>query len=396
MVKFIIYGAGINGKRILSSLNAENVSCVCDNKLYHQKTIDTVKLVNHEGLVNIYNGEVVLISLMNREISESIAEKLEGNGITRVLQYCDLPLVSMCIATIRNCSETEILDIITRILLIKQHRLKSQVDFFVKHAPIASLTPADGGLREAQMKLLKFTKDFLQFIEPTGARCFLSAGNLVGAVRHSGFVPWDDDMDLSLMREDYDKIKKYISKNGVVLVSDLFLEDYSNENYIRRFEQLYKEFPNTYILDIREGHNKVVYGTCIEDGISIDLWVLDYYADDYSFEDHENYLKGFLERRKNLNRIRELVEFNMQEITSNPNISLVPTNKIYPGIDNGEWQSRLFTGRNWINAEDIFPLKYVEFEGEMFPVPKKEEALLNFQYPNYMEYPNDVGIVSHG
>lgn len=56
--------------------------------------------------------------------------------------------------------------------------------------------------------LLELARELKRVCEKHKIKYFLHAGTLLGAVRHSGFIPWDDDMDFSLLRSDFEKLKK--------------------------------------------------------------------------------------------------------------------------------------------------------------------------------------------
>jgi lipopolysaccharide cholinephosphotransferase len=61
----------------------------------------------------------------------------------------------------------------------------------------------DTPLRQAQLVMLRLLRTFHAICEEEGLRYWLDAGTLLGAVRHGGFIPWDDDVDVLMPREDY-------------------------------------------------------------------------------------------------------------------------------------------------------------------------------------------------
>lgn len=67
---------------------------------------------------------------------------------------------------------------------------------------------------------LQILKDLHQFCEENGIRYVLQGGTLLGAIRHKGFIPWDDDVDIAMPRPDYDRfIQNYKSPNGYKVFS---------------------------------------------------------------------------------------------------------------------------------------------------------------------------------
>lgn len=74
----------------------------------------------------------------------------------------------------------------------------------------------------AEMKILSVIDDICS---RHGIRYFAYFGTLLGAVRHKGFIPWDDDMDIALLREDYDKFQEIIEQE---LPYNLYFHSFRN------------------------------------------------------------------------------------------------------------------------------------------------------------------------
>ena len=76
-------------------------------------------------------------------------------------------------------------------------------------------------LREIQEESLAILLDVHHFCEESGIRYFMAGGTLLGAARHQGFIPWDDDVDLFMLRPDYDRfIASYQSQKYHLLTMD--------------------------------------------------------------------------------------------------------------------------------------------------------------------------------
>ena len=61
------------------------------------------------------------------------------------------------------------------------------------------------GLRDLQLVELDIFREFVRLCNASGLRYYLAYGTLLGAVRHRGFIPWDDDIDVTMPREDYER-----------------------------------------------------------------------------------------------------------------------------------------------------------------------------------------------
>lgn len=71
----------------------------------------------------------------------------------------------------------------------------------------------ENALREHQLKLLELLSEFDAVCSRLGITWWLDSGTLLGAVREGGFIPWDDDLDVCILAEDYPKIKRLMREN---------------------------------------------------------------------------------------------------------------------------------------------------------------------------------------
>ena len=63
-------------------------------------------------------------------------------------------------------------------------------------------SPYGSPLRRQQMRMLEILLEIDRICKRHGIQYWLSSGTLIGAARHGGFIPWDDDLDIEMMRED--------------------------------------------------------------------------------------------------------------------------------------------------------------------------------------------------
>ena len=122
-------------------------------------------------------------------------------------------------------------------------------------------------VRKVQLVELEIIKVIDKICRDNGITYYLCAGTALGAVRHKGFIPWDDDLDIMLKREDYDRLIELLKTE---LPSDLWLQCYdTDKNYwqpfakVRKLGTVYKE----------KGQEKLPDEKC---GVWVDIFPLDY------------------------------------------------------------------------------------------------------------------------
>ena len=121
-------------------------------------------------------------------------------------------------------------------------------------------------LRKKELELLKC---FISVCDTLGLRYFVVEGTLLGAVRHGGFIPWDDDIDVGMPRSDYER---FLSEAEALLPEKYFLQSRkTEEEYLHCFAKLRNKktvFRETASKNLNINH-----------GIYIDIFPFDYYPD---------------------------------------------------------------------------------------------------------------------
>lgn len=120
-------------------------------------------------------------------------------------------------------------------------------------------------LRKVQLLELEIAKELKRICEKNNIKYFLLWGSLLGAVRHQGFIPWDDDMDFGMLREDYEKL---IEACKTDLDARFFLQTWDTDsNYPFAYAKL--RLKGTHIIE------QFSENSMMNDGIFIDIFPLD-------------------------------------------------------------------------------------------------------------------------
>lgn len=120
-------------------------------------------------------------------------------------------------------------------------------------------------MREMQQYAFNILKQVATICEEQGFRYTLAYGTLIGAIRHQGFIPWDDDIDIVMPRPDYDKFIAYCKENPRVLENLKLFNMDTCKDYPYMLTRISDS--NTFL----EVENEKSYGI----GVFIDLYVLD-------------------------------------------------------------------------------------------------------------------------
>ena len=241
---------------------------------------------------------------------------------------------------------------------------------------------------------LQLLNELLRVCDKHNIRVYAYAGTLLGAVRHHGFIPWDDDADVCLLHDDYIKLCK--------VAADEFKEPFffqtalTDRKYFFRFARLRKSDTTGLIL----GQESPEYNN----GIFLDIFILN------GLTDNKLLLKKQLFEMKITWKLCRayIADLNTKPYYKRPIIwlarsiehllvsyeKLVDLNsKVQGRYDNKAEKVALMTHgkkmmqKYWCDKDDFLEPKYMPFENLQLPVPRNYEAFLTHAYGDYMKFP---------
>lgn len=245
-------------------------------------------------------------------------------------------------------------------------------------------------LQQVDMIILKY---FIDVCEENNLNYFMYGGSLIGTVRHQGYVPWDDDIDVIMFREDFEKLNKIFEKN--IDERFRFFNVLNEETYHYTWGRL--TLKNTIFKEW--WGNQVDYTP----NIFIDIFILDNIP--------KNKFKRFLHRWKcyllNMLTNYSIIKFEndskLKEIIQHTVYYMI---KILP-ISTSSIKRRCvneFIKYQYENCEEVcdfpssyimpvtfktdwLPLKKAKFEDIEVNIPNNYDKILKLEYGNYMDLP---------
>ncbi len=259
-----------------------------------------------------------------------------------------------------------------------------------KNINISNLKPATGYLRKYQLAILDFANYWFNIFEVQNISYFLISGNLLGAYRHKGFIPWDDDMDIGMMRNDYNKLVNYLKIHHIEInVDNLTIN--SRNKYIL-MNQSIKKHTNNILFMKCPTHLQIFKGNSKGEIILLEVFPYDYYSDDITLDDMQKYT---IQMRKDIYRLKQfsLIEKFQNDVKEKYKI-VKHSNTVYYGIDNCDLID--IPCKELFSITDIFPIKKIQFENTSLCVPNNIEKHLRINYGNnFMDMPAEIEIDMH-
>lgn len=254
-------------------------------------------------------------------------------------------------------------------------------------------------LKEIETEMLR---SFAQACDKLGIKYYIIGGTLLGAVRHKGFIPWDDDIDVGLMRKDYEV---FIKQGQSVLPDYYFVQTYvTDPEYLNYYAKL-RDSRTTFIEAEAENYH-------INHGIYIDVFPLDYFPE-------KKIAAKWLKFRKRMIHFRKRLEYSQYEKPTGPwikekvaNAIGIMTKVLYPTVESalaawdkicGSQTTSLLTINNagmWGDKEIVRTEWFgegaeLEFEGLKVRGPADYDKYLTRIYGDYMQLPPEDERVTH-
>lgn len=342
--------------------------------VYSLTTIKTNTTYNVSG-VNSTVSTGMLQAILNDIYGTTTAIELNGTG---ELNGCAIN--SNKIATY-GCAPAVNLE--TALELCIMSRMKNNKAMRLPHSH-------EGRMTSIQQVLLAYLLEVDRICKKHNIKYFLGGGTLLGAIRHKGFIPWDDDADIMMLREDYDKFCKIAPKEMPPTMT--FQTNETDKNCFYEFAKFRLNdtvFATSFAKTHKGMHNGLAFDIFCHDKTANSKLGQKLHIGMTLFTRALVFNKWNNRKVENGNKIQSLfTNFCKSVFPLKFSMGMLKRTLIF--FKNKKHAKYLYDGmgRNIYNG--VFPIDYldeaiyVDFEGYKFPVPKKYDEYLTFLYGEYM------------
>lgn len=254
-------------------------------------------------------------------------------------------------------------------------------------------------LRKVQFVQLEIAAEIKRICDKHNINYFLDSGTLIGAVRHKGFIPWDDDMDIGMLRKDYDR---FISIARDELDEKYFLHNWdTDDSYplpfskIRKNGTVYQEATsedsyvhNGIFVDILP-YDEMPSDPAEQKKVKSDLffWCRAFYCKDglKPWKHHTRKLYRFLSMCRYMPFAAASCFIKRDKIKA----KCIEIMRRYEGQDTGfvykQWGD--MAGYAFVPSKCFSGFEETPFEDRSFKIPKDYDEILTLQYGDYMQLP---------
>lgn len=242
-------------------------------------------------------------------------------------------------------------------------------------------------LRKAQLRMLEIMLEIDRICKKNNIEYWIDFGTLLGAKRHGGFIPWDDDVDVSVRRKDYKRLRKALLND---LSDKYFLMD--DKVYRRVHFKGYSRVvdKHSYCHRDKEGADLYSkYDKIYNNGVFVDIWTAE--RGNCKVRDMIESVHGRTFRR--IRRVindgfaKRLIAYILYPFCALAIGCFRLKNRIFPS------KQVCFPFGTPLNyrrcIDDFFPLSTIEFEGHTFSCPRDVDAYLRHMYGDYMQVPDE-------